>query len=178
MRFFSDERFDEAAREFELATQKDPAFVDAYFYLGQAHEKQNRLRQAENAYRECIRLDSRHLKARESLGLLLYRLNRFPEAKKHLEVAVNLNSVLPEVYTNLGEIYLTERNCSRAREMFQKALVLNSGYYPAMQAMERYKAVCRTAPKKKTPSPARSKPKPQKKKTFQGGGQWLDPDEF
>jgi|GEM_PF-854322 len=180
IRLYNGGDFDGALMELRMAVDKDPLLVDAHYYMGLAYEKKSMPSDAERAYRKCIEIDSRYLRAREALGLLLYRSNRFPQAKMELEVAASLNSVMPEVYTYLGEIYLTERNCPKAREMFERALVLNSSFYPAMSGMERYKAVCAG---KKAPSKGRSKPRPspppvQKKKTFQGGGEWIDPDKF
>ncbi|MBW1974299.1 MAG: tetratricopeptide repeat protein [Deltaproteobacteria bacterium] len=169
MSYLNDGYYDAAISEFKAAISMNPAYKEAHYYLGQAYEKKGMDAQSEQAYKDAIRIDPRYIQAHEALGLLLYRLNRFPEAKAELEMAVNLNSVLPEIYTKLGEIYLTEKCCLKARNMFKKALEINSEFYPAKDGLKRAQRLCGRPPYHR----------PVKKlKKFQGGGKALSPENF
>ncbi len=176
MSLLRDGYYDGAITSFQTAVSMNPNYTEAHYYLGQAYEKKNMDAKAEVAYRDCIRTNARYVQAHEALGLLLYRLSRFPEAKAELEMAVSLGSVSPEVYTKLGEIYLVERQCVKARQMFEKALSLNSSFYPAQDGLKRAKTTCGGGDGGgyRPPSDGGTK----KLKTFQGGGKALDPKDF
>ncbi|MCX7822628.1 MAG: tetratricopeptide repeat protein [Syntrophobacterales bacterium] len=176
--YFKDGYFDSAISSFQAAIGLRPNYTEAYYYLGQSYEKKNMVDKAEAAYRDAIRTNPRYLEAHEALGLLLFRLNRFPEAKPELEMAVNLGSVSPEVYTKLGEIYLAERQCQRAIDMFKKALSLNSNFYPAQDGLKRAQAICKVPGSGYKPPTDGDKRGTKKLRTFQGGGKAISPEEF
>lgn len=175
--YFKDGYFDSAISEFQAAVSLNPNYTEAYYYLGQAYEKKNMVDRAESAYRDAIRTNARYLEAHEALGMLLYRLNRFPEAKSELEMAVSLGSVSPDIHAKLGEIYLVERQCQKAIQMFEKALSLNSNFYPAQDGLKRAKAVCGPGGRR-PPYPPGADGGVKKLKTFQGGGKAIRPEEF
>ncbi|MBF0550764.1 MAG: tetratricopeptide repeat protein [Deltaproteobacteria bacterium] len=171
LNYFLGGSYDDALREFQSAVQLDPGHLEALYYIGQCYEKRNMLFDAEQAYRRAILINSQFLKAREALGMLLYRQSNFSAAKTELETAAILGSRIPEVYYELGEILLSENNCLKAIEMFERTLQLSSTHPMALDGLKRAKNACGQTPKRKSV-------RPKEMKQFKGGGQAIKEEDF
>lgn len=171
--YFKTGDYDSALHEFSEAVQKNPNFLEAVYYLALTYERKGMYPEAERFYQECIAIDNRYLPARESLGLLYYGQQRYLQAKEQLEIAKNLNSIVPEVYYCLGEIYRMEGNCPFALAAFERALQLNSSYLLASDALRSTRKECA-----KSSGQKRAKRPVKIEKTFTGGGAAIDPDDF
>ena len=181
MAHYQEGDYDAALSEYQLAVDKAPRFLDALYYSGKCYEKKNMPEKAEEMYLECIELDNRYLAAQESLGLLYFELDRFKEAKKQLEAARSLDSVLPEVYTTLGTIYRMEEDFDRAKTAYEQALEINSEYLPAQEGLRLTKIQDDRYANPKTSSPKEKDAKhekAEKQKSFTGGAKAIDPDDF
>ncbi len=184
MSYYQDGEYDSALSEYQQAANKAPRFLDAVYYSGLCYEKKAMPEMAEEAYLECIELDNRYLAARESLGLLYFELERYPEAKQQLESTRSLDSVLPRVYTTLGTIYRMEKDFKRAMTAYQQALDIDSAYLPAQEGIRLTKIQddTRKETKNTTPSPKKQashiSDKAEKKETLTGGAKALDPEDF
>ena len=171
---FNQENFTLAGSDFEMAVAKSPGFVEAHYYLGLACWKLNMNEKAKQAFVNTLNLNPSHLSARESLGLLCYKTGDFPRAKRHLEAARNLNSINPEVYLALGNIYVMESRCPEALEVFQRGMMMDSGYLPLKTASENARRLCGKGGK----GGGKAAPKVIYEKKFRGGGKALDPNAF
>ncbi len=167
VRAFRNADFKEAVAYFEDALRARPNFADAAFYLGKSYEMLSIYDRAESAYWDCINMDSRYLPAYESLGLLLFRSERYGEAEKELRAAQMQRSVMPEVYYSLGEIYRMKKQCRDAMEAYREAFRLNPSYRAARDGYALAQRACRG------PEPA-----PREEKTFKGGGKAIRPEDF
>ena len=99
-----DKKYDEAIKELKTYTGKNPASADAYTYLGFANRKSGRLPEAFKAYEKALKLDPKHLGAREYLGEA-YLMNKEPDKARAL----------------LGELQGLCGNCEEYRDL-EKAI--------------------------------------------------------
>lgn len=171
--YFKAGNYNEALEEFQEAVRMKPNFIEANYYLALTYQQIGMYAEAERFYSECIAIDNRYLPARESLGLLYFSQQRYFQAKEQLEIAKNLNSIVPEVYYCLGEIYRMEGNCPSALAAYERAVQLNSSYLMAVDALRTARKECaKSAGKKRAPVPVK------REKTFTGGGAAIDPEKF
>ena len=79
------ERIDEAEAPIERAIRLDPEVADYHLYLGHIRGKLERREEAIEAYRESTRLAPIHPEGWKGLGLMLYNVGRYTEARAALE---------------------------------------------------------------------------------------------
>ena len=170
MRAFNQEQYQVALSNFEQAVMKSPGFVDAQFYAGLSAWKLNMVERAKRSFLDALRLDANHVKTREALGILYYSTGEFDRARQQLEAARSLNSVNPEVYLDLGRIYVMEGRCPEALQVFEKGLQVDSSYLPLKNEYDAARHKCGKG------GPA--KPPVIHEKTFRGGGKAIDPSDF
>jgi len=79
------ERIDEAEAPIERAIRLDPEVAEYHLYLGHVRGKLENREEAIEAYRESTRLAPIRPEAWKGLGLMLYNVGRYPEARAALE---------------------------------------------------------------------------------------------
>lgn len=65
----------------------------------------------------------------DTYGWIKYKLGDINEAKKHILKAIEIGNVSAEVYEHLGDIYIDTDELEKAKEMYKKALELESGRF-------------------------------------------------
>jgi tetratricopeptide (TPR) repeat protein len=103
--------------------------------LGAALNYQGKLADAENEFREAIRLDPEFVPAHANLGGLLYREQRLDEAALEEEKAIELEPRTYEAHYQLGLIETDRAHYARAVECFQQALRLRPDSLDALSGM-------------------------------------------
>jgi serine/threonine-protein kinase len=98
---------------YERLAMDNPDNPWIHFHHGYALTREGRLRKAETAYREALRLKPDLLEARLNLGSILYRMRRHKEAEAALREVIARGKHLPEAYANLG---LVLNNLGRHKE--------------------------------------------------------------
>ena len=81
------------------------ADIDALFAAAVARHQSNDLAGAESAYREVLRIDSRHAASWCNLGVLLARVGRADEAAACYLQALAASPGHPDAHFNLGNLY-------------------------------------------------------------------------
>jgi tetratricopeptide (TPR) repeat protein len=79
------------------------------------------------------------MEAYREKALALASLKKYNEAINTLNKALTLNNNYPEGYFYLGEILEKTNNTDGAIEAYQKALLYDTGYIEASNAIERLK---------------------------------------
>jgi Flp pilus assembly protein TadD len=114
--------YQEAAKEFELALQREPTTDEAYRGLAVAYEKMGRPDDAERTYRRAIALRAHYWATYNWLGAYYYRQARFPEASAMFRQVISLAPDSVRGYSNLGASYLsrgTQRPSSRPKNQLR-----------------------------------------------------------
>ena len=65
----------------------------------------------------------------DTFGWIKYKLGDINEAKKNILKAIEIGNVSAEVYEHLGDIYIETNELEKAKEMYKKALELESGRF-------------------------------------------------
>jgi tetratricopeptide (TPR) repeat protein len=86
------QRFKEAAQEYEKAIDIDSGYAEAYSNLGFSYRKQGRYDDAIRAYKRAIALKPDLAEAHEYLGEAYAETKQFPLAEKHLDILKRLDS--------------------------------------------------------------------------------------
>jgi|GEM_PF-2568966 len=110
--------------------------ADLAFAMGQIRSSQNRLDEAERAYRDAIRLDPSHMEAHQNLARLLQAAGRTEEAKAEAAIAGRLRDFRDGIESwtaeaagsrdplpalSIAELYLTEGRIDQALTWFARA---------------------------------------------------------
>ncbi|MER3329163.1 MAG: tetratricopeptide repeat protein, partial [Candidatus Kapaibacterium sp.] len=62
----------------------------------------------------------------DTYGWIKYKLGDIAEAKEYIQKAIEIGNVSAEVYEHLGDIYIETNELVKAKEMYKKALELES----------------------------------------------------
>lgn len=95
-------RHAEAVTELETAVRLDPAFGDAYQFLGIAYARTGRLAEAATSFRRVLELDPDNWRAHYNLGLALLQSGNFAEAEASARRALQLAPTDPSVNLLFG----------------------------------------------------------------------------
>lgn len=146
----------EAIVAFRKATQLDRLFAKAYEEMGRAyraigdHQKADECMnyaaqihldrdndaQAEDILNEILSLGSDSLNVFNSLGVIYRKRGDHKTALTHYTKALRVHPDEPNIYYNMGRIYLDMKNTDKARELFQKALEIDSSFKEARQVIK------------------------------------------
>ena len=86
----------------------DPRDAQAQYYLGRAKYNEKRFAEAVRAFTECLKLDPKHVKAADNLGLSYEALGKIDDALAAYRTAIGLDTGAtpgnPGPYLNLGTL--------------------------------------------------------------------------
>lgn len=115
---------DGAIREFDLAiTQSAGKFPEAHYNLAIALMDKGDLQGAEREFRTAIQQDEDFAEAHDSLGIVLAKLSRIPDAVSEFERALSLaGGIYADAHYNLGIALFQSGETDRAMEQFRNAI--------------------------------------------------------
>ena len=127
-----------AVKAYQRSLEIQPT-AEGYTFLGWAYSCMGKL---EEAIKEClnaIATDPDFGNPYNDIGSYYSQMGKFDEAIRWLEKAKHVTRYAsPEFpYTNLGKIYEQRGLWPLAIKEYQAALQVNSGYYPAREALKR-----------------------------------------
>jgi serine/threonine protein kinase/Flp pilus assembly protein TadD len=129
---------DDAIASIQEAIRINKDDADAYYGLGHAYYP-DRLKKAEAAYREAIRLDKKFPRAHVNLGNALGMQGRLREAMVEYRKAIDLDQDLLEAHDNLGLALEMEGRWGEAITEFRKVIELKKdsarGHYSLGHAL-------------------------------------------
>ena len=124
---FAIERYDDAEKEYQIATRLQSSYPDAYVNWGAMMLVQERWEDAivkfdkaidDPTYREAGR-------ARHNKGWALYQLGRYDEARECYQKVIRVTPMFCPSIHNLGEVAEAEGKLDEAEELYQRALSCN-----------------------------------------------------
>ena len=113
---------EEALKEYLLLTKLDPNNAENFYRAGKLFEQKGKTDNAMGFYQKALQLNKRHVKAHASLGLVLFKTKQFNEAKKEIDIAIQLSPDTFSSYYYLGKILKENKDYAAAVEAFGKAL--------------------------------------------------------
>lgn len=113
---------EEAFKQNILLTKLEPGNAEHFFKVGQYFEQKGKADQALGYYQQTLKLNKRHVKAHAAYGLLLFRAKQYSEAKKQIDMAIQLSPDTFSSYYYLGKILKENKDFGGAIAAFEKAL--------------------------------------------------------
>ncbi len=116
--------YPQAEKYFQKCLQVAPDFVEALNYLGYMWaERGVNLDAARRLIEKAVKLKPDNAAYLDSLGWVLFKQNRAPEALPYILKAVALSSKPdPTLYDHLGDIYLALKQPGKARDAWSQSL--------------------------------------------------------
>jgi tetratricopeptide (TPR) repeat protein/TolB-like protein len=121
---------DVAENTFHRAVDLRPGFWEGYYYLGFVDYVRGNYEATANAWRVASRCAPERAKIYSNLGAVFHALDRRDEARRMLEMAVELSGFSDYVtLSNLGTLYFEDAQFAEAAATFEKALAISDGDY-------------------------------------------------
>jgi hypothetical protein len=121
----------EAVKNFRLALQLKPDFVEAYNHLGILLNELGRSVEAIEIFRKAIQYDPGYSELYNNIGMALKNQEQFEEAIDNFKQAIRLEPDFAEAYYNLANSLRDQGQCSLAIELYQEAVRLKPDYAQA-----------------------------------------------
>jgi tetratricopeptide (TPR) repeat protein len=113
-----------------LSVQWDPEDEQAWYYLGRAKYNENRFEEAINAFEQCLKRNTKNVKAEENLGLAYAGLGRIEDAISAYKTAMawQENALTKDAwpYINMGDLLLDQNRSDEAVSYLQQAIQISS----------------------------------------------------
>lgn len=126
-------RYEDAAKQYEAAVSADKEFADAWNDWGRMQLELKRYDEAIEKFKKALDFDSRNehiyfFNWGKALEYHVENPNRYEEAAKQYEAAVNADGQYSEAWNNWGRMLLELKRNDEAIEKFKKASELESDY--------------------------------------------------
>jgi len=120
--FVSQQKYQEASKEFEKALAVDSNFHAAKYNLALAHYNMGNVKQAIDEFKNLINSSYYFVNAHYNLGTIYLRENMTDEATEQLKVVTELEPNHPEAHFNLGYIYFKKNMLDEALGEYSKGI--------------------------------------------------------
>jgi tetratricopeptide (TPR) repeat protein len=95
----SEDKFEEAIKDLDKATQKYPQFAAAWSLLGDIHQQHDQLDQASDEYKKALAADSQFVNPLYGLALIAAQRKKWQDVADYSAQAINLNAfAFPSAY--------------------------------------------------------------------------------
>ena len=111
-----------ALKEYLLLTKLEPSNAENFYNAGFIYDNQGHPEVALGFYQKAIALNKRHAKAHAALGLVLYRSKQLFEAKKEIDLAIQMAPDVVSNYYYLGKILKGNKDYGAAVKAFEKSM--------------------------------------------------------
>ncbi len=111
----------EALNNYLLLTKLEPRNPENFYNCGRLYEENNRHDIALGFMQKTVALDKKHAKAHSELGLILYKMKQFGEARKEIDLSLKLSPETYSSYYYLGKIQKDSKDIPAAIKSFEKA---------------------------------------------------------
>jgi tetratricopeptide (TPR) repeat protein len=118
--------FSDADKWFTKSVEWDPTSVLGWYYLGRTKYNENRFEEAVEAFQHCLKLDAKHVKAEDNLGLSYQALGRQDEALQAYRNAIDWQAdaavKTPGPFIDIAGLFLETNQQEKAVEYLRKAI--------------------------------------------------------
>lgn len=129
------EVFGVLAATLEWATERQPELADLHYHCSRVYQRLGRTYEAIDAARRAVEVSPQFVQALIQLGKLYGETDNTQDGIARLEAAIEAGGDYPDVHLMLGQLYQRRGQRGAARQAFERALQLNSGYRAAQTAL-------------------------------------------
>lgn len=123
-----------AAKDFESAVKLDPDKKDAYYWIGECHNRLQDYKKARLYYEKGLKLDPENPDLYNGIGTSFYYENNFDDAPIYYYKALEKNKNFHFAWYNLSLIERKKGNFDKEREFLDKCISIAPGYIDALNA--------------------------------------------
>src|SRR6266853_367890 len=120
-----------SAPQANAAARADGGTADERARDGLQHHQAGRLREAEAAYADALRLDPQNIDALHFSGVIAHQEGRQEEAHRLISQALSRNPANPPAHNNLGNVWMKQGRLADATASFERAIALQPDYLDA-----------------------------------------------
>jgi tetratricopeptide (TPR) repeat protein len=136
---------DGAIKEYNVAIQIAPAFVEAYNNLGFILARRAKVNEAVMRYQKALEIDPGYVPAHINLGLLFGERGDMKAAIEHLRKAARISPSNPDAHYHLGRFLAATGNVGEAAEQFREALKIDPNFEEASASLKKLEARTKSA---------------------------------
>ncbi len=133
--YIREERFTDAARQFQAVLDKEPDNYEVNLQLGEVFSKTGQFESASKQFRKAISLQPESAVSYVALGNVYELLKDYVDAEKFYRKALSIDPFLATGYYGLGNIYLVRRDLLSAQKAYALAIQLNPDYTDAYNGL-------------------------------------------
>ena len=115
------DKIDEALKEYVILTKKHPNDYIYFYKVGELFEQKDMEEQAMSFYSNSIKLNSNYIPALLNMGVLLYKIKKYPESNNYLQMVVRKDPNNYKGFFYLGMLKKIENNHKDALKFFEKS---------------------------------------------------------
>jgi tetratricopeptide (TPR) repeat protein len=124
----SDDKMEDAIRDFDLALRLDPSYVDAWIKKGYAHFHLDEFTTAISCYDKALEIDINNAEAWNLKGLGFYRLKNYEKAIQACENAIDFNPNDGMAWYNLACYLVLSRNVADGLEALKRSIEIDISF--------------------------------------------------
>jgi tetratricopeptide (TPR) repeat protein len=121
--YFAEQRFEDAAGDYEAAVKLEPGNPDLHFLLGSTYFKQTQFSLALECFNRALRLDPLNAEAYLMQGDALVQLGETQEALAPLNRSLELNPSLDRAHVLLGKVYGAQGKLDESLKQLEKGAI-------------------------------------------------------
>jgi tetratricopeptide (TPR) repeat protein len=124
----SDDKMEDAIRDFDLALRLDPNYVDAWIKKGYAHFHLDEFTTAISCYDKALEIDINNAEAWNLKGLGFYRLKNYEKAIQACENAIDFNPNDGMAWYNLACYLVLSGNVADGLEALKRSIEIDISF--------------------------------------------------
>jgi len=129
------EQLEQKMNDANKALSIKPNNADTYYNMGNALQKQNKLKEAIEAYKKALAIKPDYANAHYNMGNVLQRQNKLEEAIEAYKKALAIKPDYADAYYNMGLALHDQNKLEEAIEAYNKALAIKPDYAEAYMIM-------------------------------------------
>jgi tetratricopeptide (TPR) repeat protein len=124
----SDDKMEDAIRDFDLALRLDPSYVDAWIKKGYAHFHLDEFTTAVSCYDKALEIDINNAEAWNLKGLAFYRLKNYEKAIQACENAIDFDPNDGMAWYNLACYLVLSKNVGDGLEALKRSIEIDISF--------------------------------------------------
>jgi tetratricopeptide (TPR) repeat protein len=124
----SDDKMEDAIRDFDLALRLDPTYVDAWIKKGYAHFHLDEFTTAVSCYDKALEIDVNNAEAWNLKGLAFYRLKNYEKAILACENAIDFDPNDGMAWYNLACYLVLSKNVADGLEALKRSIEIDISF--------------------------------------------------
>jgi tetratricopeptide (TPR) repeat protein len=124
----SDDKMEDAIRDFDLALRLDPSYVDAWIKKGYAHFHLDEFTVALSCYDKALEIDINNAEAWNLKGLAFYKLKNYEKAIQACENAIDFDPNDGMAWYNLACYLVLSKNVGDGLEALKRSIEIDISF--------------------------------------------------